>query len=156
MDPLPRYVEPADSPIGKAGAGAAYPLVLTSFRLRQFVDEAHRNIPRLRDQEHYPFIEVHPDTAGPLGIADGDWVVVETPTGKVRLKAKFNATLHPSVICAPYGGWWQACRELGLIGHDPLGPTGANLNLIIPNTDIDPISASVPHRSRMCRVSKAL
>jgi hypothetical protein len=43
---------------------------------------------------------------------------------------------------------------LGLPGYDALGPTGANVNLLIPNTHIDPISASVPHRSRMCRVTK--
>jgi len=30
----------------------------------------------------------------------------------------------------------------------------ANLNLIIPDSYIDPISASWPNRSRMCRVTK--
>ena len=79
---------------------------------------------------------------------------VETAAGKVRLKARFNGTLHPKVVCVPYGGWWQSCRELDLPGYDPLSPTGANINLIIANKDIDPISASVPHRSSMCRVSK--
>jgi hypothetical protein len=32
---------------------------------------------------------------------------------------------------------------------DPLASSGSNINLIIPNTHIDPISASVPHRPRM-------
>jgi hypothetical protein len=44
--------------------------------------------------------------------------------------------------------------ELGLPGYDPLSRSGANLNLIILNKYIDPISASVPHRSRMSRVTK--
>ncbi|HTR13546.1 MAG TPA: hypothetical protein VMI72_09925, partial [Roseiarcus sp.] len=65
---------------------------------------------------------------------------------------KYNAALHPKVVCAPYG-WWQGCGELGLPGYDPLSPKGANINLIIPNTHIDPISASAPHRSRLCRLS---
>jgi len=153
-DPLPNYSEPAESPIGAADLARNYPLVLTSFRLRQFVDQQHRNIPRLRNQEREPFVEIHPDTAAGLSVLDGEWVNVETVAGKIRLKARYNGTLHPRVVCAPYGGWWQACRELELPGHDPLRSEGANLNLIIPNTHIDPISGSVPHRSRMCRVSK--
>ncbi len=153
-DPLPTYSEPADSPIGAADLTHEYPLVLTSFRLLQFVDQGHRNIPRLRGQEREPFVEIHPDTASGLSVLDGEWVSVETAAGKIRLKAKYNGTLDPRVVCAPYGGWWQACSQLGLPGYDPLTSKGANLNLIIPNTHIDPISASVPHRSRMCRVSK--
>jgi hypothetical protein len=38
---------------------------------------------------------------------------------------------------------------------DALDPAGANVNLLIPNTRIDPISGSVPHRSRMCNIAKA-
>ena len=66
FDPLPSHTEPADSPIGRTELEAAYPLVMTSFRLRQFVDEQHRNIPRLRGQECEPFIEIHPETARSL------------------------------------------------------------------------------------------
>ena len=89
----------------------------------------------------------------PAGIADGDWVVLETAIGRVKLKAKCNDALHPRVVATQYG-WWQGCRELGLRGYDPFGPDGANVNLLIPNKAIDPISASVQHRSQMCRVRK--
>jgi anaerobic selenocysteine-containing dehydrogenase len=154
-DPLPTYSEPADSPIGAGDLARDYPLVLTSFRLLHFVDQGHRNIPRLRRHESEPFVEIHPETAAGLNVLDGEWVNIETASGKVQLKARYNGTLHPKVVCAPYGGWWQPCRELGLPGFDPLGSEGANINLIIPNAHIDPISASVPHRSRMCRVSKS-
>ena len=152
-DPLPCHNEPAESPISSPELAHHYPLVLTSFRLLQFVDQQHRNIPRLRNEIREPFVEIHPETAGALRMLDGEWVNVETVAGKIRLKAKYNDALDPRVVCAPYG-WWQACGELGLPGYDPLSPAGANINLIIPNTHIDPISASVPHRSRMCRVTK--
>jgi len=49
-----------------------------------------------------------------------------------------------------------ACIELDLPGHDAFSADGASLNRLVPDTDIDPISASVPHRSRMCRVKAAL
>jgi anaerobic selenocysteine-containing dehydrogenase len=113
-----------------------------------------RNIPRLRNEAREPFVEIHPETAAKFGIGDGEWVNVETVMGKVKLKAAYNDSLHPKVVCAPYG-WWQACGTLGFPSYDPLSPEGANVNLIIAYKHIDPISASVPHRSSMCRVSKA-
>jgi anaerobic selenocysteine-containing dehydrogenase len=151
-DPLPAHAEPADSPVA-APAARDYPLVLTSFRLQNYVDEQHRNIPLLREAAPEPVVEIHPETAAGIGVADGEWVDVETRLGKVSLKAKFTASLHPKVVCAVYG-WWQACNALGLPGYDALSAKGANMNLLIPNAAIDPISASVPHRSRMCRVSR--
>ena len=44
--------------------------------------------------------------------------------------------------------------ELDLPGYDPFGPDGANPNLVIRNTNIDPISTSTPYRSGMCRIRK--
>ena len=154
-DPLPCHNEPAESPIGMPGLASDYPLVLTSFRLLQFVDQQHRNIPRLRKEVQEPLSRFIRKRRGGLRVLDGEWVNVETVAGKVRLKAKYNDALDPRVVCAPYG-WWQAYGELGLPGYDPPSSAGANINSIIPNTHIDPISASVPHRSRMCRVTKAV
>lgn len=153
-DPLPSHEEPAESPLRATEFNRDYPLILTSFRHVQFVSEEHRNVPRLRKEVREPLIEIHPETAANLKVGDGDWVNVETDTGRVRLKAKYSDFLHPKVVCASYG-WWQACTPLGLPAYDALSPEGANVNLIIANKHIDPISASVPHRSRMCRVSKA-
>ena len=151
--PLPVYQEPETSPTGRSEEDQEYPLVLTFFRLVQFCDEQHRHIPRLRRQVPEPFLEIHSHTAQTSDIADGDWVVLETATGRVRLKAKCNDALHPRVVATPYG-WWQECQQLCLPGYDPFEPAGANVNLLIPNAVSDPISASVPHRSQMCRVRK--
>jgi anaerobic selenocysteine-containing dehydrogenase len=130
-----------------------YPLILTFSRLVQYCDSQHRNIPRLRRQVREPVLEIHPDTAAPLGIEDGEWVHVETAVGQVRLKAKFNPSLHARVVCTSYG-WWQGCQALDLPGYNPIGSEGANANRLIPNDVIDPISGSVPHRSQRCRVRK--
>jgi anaerobic selenocysteine-containing dehydrogenase len=152
--PLP-VLQVSPEPLSPAPEVAQpYPLLLTFFRLVQFCDEQHRNIPRLRRPVPEPFLEIHPSTATAAGIADGAWAVLETASGSVRLKAKFKETLHPRVVATPYG-WWQGCQELGLPGYDPFGPGGANANLLIPNDAIDPISGAVPHRSQRCRVRKA-
>ncbi len=42
--------------------------------------------------------------------------------------------------------------RLGLPGFDPLSSEGANVNLIIGNEDMDPISGSVPNKSYRCRL----
>ena len=130
----------------------SYPLTLTFFRDIHFCDEQHRNVPRLRRKVPEPFLEIHPSTANAQEINDGDWIFLETANGRVKLKAKFNEALHPSVVATVYG-WWQACEKLKLSGHDPFSANGANTNLLVPNADIDPISASVAHRAQRCRIT---
>ena len=121
--PLPIYREPIGSPLDQSDLNQSYPLVLTFFRLVQYCDVQHRNIPRLRRQVPEPFLEIHPKTAASLGIEAEDWVRLETAIGEIRLKARYKASLHPGVVCTAHG-WWQACQELGLPGYDPLGSEG--------------------------------
>ena len=147
--PLPVYQEPG----GSLDMAQEYSLVLTFFRLVQYCDVQHRNIPRLRRQVPEPFLEIHPVTAAAVSVQDGEWVILETATGRIRLKARCKDTLHPGVVATAHG-WWQACQELGLPGYDPFGPAGANANLLVSNDARDPISGSVPHRSQRCRVRK--
>jgi anaerobic selenocysteine-containing dehydrogenase len=151
--PLPVYQELIERPSNHPDVVQEYPLVLTFSRLVQFCDQHHRNIPRRRRQVREPFLEIHPTTAAPLSIQDGEWVILETALGRVRLKAKFKDALRPRVVATQYG-WWQGCQELELPGYDPVGPDGANANLLIPNEAMDPISGAVPHRSQQCRVRK--
>jgi anaerobic selenocysteine-containing dehydrogenase len=150
--PLPGIIQPDDGFVASA-ISAEYPLILTSFRLMQFCDQQHRNIPRLRRQAREPLLEMNPETASSLDILDGNWVELETAHGGVKLRAKLNPSLHPKVVAVPYG-WWQACRELGLPGYNPFTNDGANVNLIIPNEASDSISGAVAHRSQPCRVRK--
>jgi anaerobic selenocysteine-containing dehydrogenase len=151
--PLPGMKETGDSGASRGQTSDEYPLMLTSFRLVQFCDQQHRNIPRLRRQAREPRLEIHPETATALNIQDQEWVRLETLAGAIRLKAKLNSFLHPKVVATQHG-WWQACSELGLAGYDAFGPEGANVNLLISNENTDPISGSVPHRSQPCRVRK--
>jgi anaerobic selenocysteine-containing dehydrogenase len=151
--PLPVVWEPPES-ASRVDADEEYPLALTFSRLVQFVDDEHRNIPRLRRQAREPFVEIHPVTAKSLGIEDDDWVVLETPEGAVTVKAKLTTTVDRRVVATQYG-WWQECRELGAASYDPFRAAGANVNLLIPKGPIDPVTGSVPHRTQKCRVLKA-
>jgi anaerobic selenocysteine-containing dehydrogenase len=151
--PLPGMKEAGDSGRVRSEVSNEYPLILTSFRLVQFCDQQHRNIPRLRRQAREPLLEINPETAAALNIQDEEWVRLETALGGVRLKARLNSSLYPKVVATQYG-WWQACEELGLPGYDAFGSNGANVNLLIANDAMDPISGAPPHRSQPCRVRK--
>ncbi len=96
---------------------------------------------------------MHPETAEARGIAAGDWVAIETPSGRARARAKLNASLDARVVCGQHG-WWQACAELGAPGYDPFGPDSANFNLIIGGEARDPVSGTPSHRAHLCEVRR--
>jgi len=152
--PLPDHEAPLIGPVARPDLAARYPLILTCAKSTQYCESQHRGLPSLRRREPDPEVELHPDAAAPRHIADGDWVVVETPEGRVRARARLNTSLDPRVACGQHG-WWEACPEIGAPGYDPFGPDGANYNLIIGNAAIDPISGSVPHRAYLCEIRRA-
>jgi hypothetical protein len=78
---------------------------------------------------------------------------VETEVSAITVKAAFNAQL-PEKIVRVMHGWWQGCPQLELPAYDPFSPAGANVNLIMKNDIIDPITGSVPHRSYPCRIAR--
>jgi anaerobic selenocysteine-containing dehydrogenase len=141
--PLPEYAEPLVSPRSRPDLAERYPLILTQ----------HRALPSLRRQSLEPEVEIHPATAAERGIRAGDWVFIETPTGRVRARARLDSTLNPQVICGQHG-WWQAALSIGAPGYDPFSSDGTNFNLLISNEAIDPVSGSVPHRSYVCQVRR--
>ena len=151
-DPLPGYVEPADSPVGD-GADPRFPLVLTSTKNSRFCHTQHRGIASLRARAPEPTVDISPELAAERDIADNDWVVLATRHGRIRLRAKLDPALHPKVVVAEYG-WWEAAPDVGLPGYDPFSAAGSNYNLLIPADHVDPVSGSVPHRSLVCDIAK--
>jgi anaerobic selenocysteine-containing dehydrogenase len=152
--PLPEYEEPLMGPVARPDLVERFPLILTCAKHALFCESQHRALPRLRRHARDPEVELHPTAAATRGIDPGDWVHIETPSGSVRARARMNDSLAPNVVCGQHG-WWQACPELGAPGYDPFGPEGANLNLIIGDTAVDPISGSVPHRAYLCQIRRA-
>ncbi len=153
QSPIPDYVEPAIGPVSRADLATDYPLVLTSAKSLHYCHSQHRGMPSLRRREPDPTVEMHPEAAAARSIGNGDWVRLATPEGAVRARAVFRPTLDPRVVSATHG-WWQACEALGLPGYDATSAEGANMNAVIGNQDVDPISGSVPHRSYLCEITR--
>jgi anaerobic selenocysteine-containing dehydrogenase len=149
-DPLPRYEEPKERTRVDRDR---YPLLLTSGKSAAYTHGSYRSIPGLRREVPEPILQMHPDTAKQRGVADGEWAALYTPAGSIRLRIKLDKYLDPEVV-AGEEGWWQACGELDLPGYDPLHPDGSNLNLVIDDKLIDPLSGSSPMRGQPCDVRK--
>jgi len=150
--PVPTFTEPALSPRSRPDLADKFPLVLTGSKSLHYCESQHRQVAGLRRHVPDPQVEVHPDTAAALGVAEGDWVEIRTPKGAVRARAIFDDSLAPNVVSGQHG-WFSPCEELDLPGFPPFGPGSANLNLVLSQTPSDPISGSSPLRAQVCELS---
>jgi anaerobic selenocysteine-containing dehydrogenase len=151
--PLPDFEEPPIGPTSRPDLATRFPLVLTCAKRASFCQSQHRALPSLRKSATDPEVELHPAAAGSRGIANGDWVAIETPEGSVRARARLNRELDPRVVVGEHG-WWQACTDINGAGYDPFGPQGANLNLLIGTVTLDPVSGTAPHKSYLCEIQR--
>jgi len=156
VNPLPEWVEPPESPTGTPELLAKYPLVFFDTHTSDVYNHGWlRNIPYLRESQPDPWIHIHPDTAKARGVGDGDWVIVESPHGWIKVKALYFPGIRPDTIMGLHG-WWQGCDELGLPGY-PLLDGGANVNILY-NTDpkkaFDPLVTAMPKQT-LVEVRKA-
>jgi anaerobic selenocysteine-containing dehydrogenase len=62
-----------------------------------FCESQHRALRSLRKHAPHPEVALHPTAAQARGIADGDWVSIETPEASVRARARLNESLDPRV-----------------------------------------------------------
>jgi assimilatory nitrate reductase catalytic subunit len=116
-----------------------YPVILTTGRVvSQYLSGTQtRRIGGLIDLCPDPYVEIHPTLAAEYGIADKDWMSVESRRGKVVLQAKVVTTIRPDTVFIPYH--WA-------------GKKSAN-NLTI--RAFDPVSG-IPEYKRACvRIAKA-
>jgi anaerobic selenocysteine-containing dehydrogenase len=122
LDPLPAFVPARESPAGDPELAARYPLVLlTSKSALHFLNSSYANLPRHRQAEREPRLEMHPDDAAPRGIADGDYVRVHNDRGEVSLRVCLGDRVRPGVVSMP-SGWWAS-----------LSPGGSSANALTPD-----------------------
>jgi anaerobic selenocysteine-containing dehydrogenase len=150
-DPLPSWREPPESPVATPEVAKDYPLVLTTgARIPFFFNSEHRQLAKLRKAHPDPIVEVHPDTAGPLGIGSGDWVWIETRRGRIRQRARVTNEIDPRVVNVEHG-WWFPEEE----GPEH-GVWTSNANLLTSNAPpYDPAMGTYQLRALLCRIAPA-
>jgi anaerobic selenocysteine-containing dehydrogenase len=154
-DPLPFYEEPPESPVRTPDIAKDYPLTLiTGGRfLPQFHSEQRQLGMGMREQHPDPLLDIHPDTARALGIADGDWVYVETRRGVIKQKAKLTTGIDPRVVNIE-ASWWFPEQP----GQEPwlYGVWQSNANVLTQDDPdaCDPLTGGWPMRALLCKVYK--
>jgi anaerobic selenocysteine-containing dehydrogenase len=156
FNPLPEWVEPPESPTGTPDLLANYPLVFFDTHASDVYTQGWcRNLPYLREIQPDPWVHIHPETAKARGIANGDWVIVESPHGWIKVKALYSPGIRPDVVMGLHG-WWQGCDELGLPDY-PILDGGANVNIMYstdPDKAFDPVVTAMPKQT-LVEVRKA-
>ena len=148
-DPLPSFKEPPESPYSTPELYKEYPLILsTGGRLPYYFHSQYRQTPWLRELQHHPLVQIHPQTAEELAIKEGDWVWIETPRGRIKQVAKLFEGIHPKVVVAQ-ASWWYP--------EDP-GPDHGmwnNINVLTSSDPpYDPCVGSTSLRAMLCKVYK--
>jgi len=131
IDSLPRYEEPARSPIRTPELAKTYPLILISgARVRHFTHSCYRQIKKLRKHQSDPLLEIHPKTAQRLNIREKEWVYVETPEGRIQQRARLTDTISEDVVHADAYWWYPERNAKAPRLYDAFD---SNINAIIPD-----------------------
>ena len=115
---FPEYQGPPEGIAETPELAEEYPLILSDVHAHRLSQHSYfHNAAYLRELQPYPWLKINPATAEKYGIANGDWVRVESPHGWSRFKAEFFPGISPEVLMTKRG-WWQPCEELALPGYD--------------------------------------
>jgi len=111
---------------------------MSGARTLAYIHSQYRNIPQLREIVPEPLVEINPSDAKPRGIKSGDMVKITSPRGEMKLKADVTDTILPGMVSVPHQ--W---------------PGEANVNLLVDDQGLDPISGFAPYKAQLCQVAKA-
>ncbi len=151
-DPLPDFREPRYSPYRTPEVAASYPFVMLSgTRSVEYYSTLGIELPRLRKQRPWPMVEMSPEAAQKLGLAENDWVFVESPTTDRRILRRVACLEGMDTRVVNVEGLWYM-PGMDLI--EGTMATGANV-LTELRDDFDPVIGGSSCRALLCRVSKA-
>jgi formate dehydrogenase (coenzyme F420) alpha subunit len=138
-DPIPIHKEPTQSKVRSQELAEDYPLILnTGARTVEYTHWQLKNIRELRELAPDPIAELNPLTAGEYKVRDGEWMVVETQKGRIRVKAATTEDMMPGVINVLHG--WSGDH---------------NQNLLTQTAPRDPVTGYPELRAIACRISPA-
>lgn len=153
-EPLPVYREMPHSPSGDPALFKDYPLVLiTGSRFMPMYHSEQRQINAAREKRPDPIVTLHPETAAEHGLEQGDWVLLKTPMGSIRMKLHLSDTVDRRMADADHGWWFPERKEAE---PELFGVFESNANTLCPDGSefCSPEIGSWPHTALLCRVEK--
>ena len=145
----PLFLRP-DNPYNEIG-DPRYPYVITTYRLTEHhtAGGMSRWVPWLAELQPAGFVEISPELARELGIATGDWVVVETARGSTEARALVTERVQPLTIAG------RTVHVIGMPWHFGFGglATGGIANELAALIE-DPNSLIHEAKSFTCTIRK--
>ncbi len=77
----------------------------------KFLNANYAQFPAHHPTPAQPGVELHPDDADRLGVADGDPVRIHNERGSLTLDAVRSDRLQPGLVAVPFGWWHRATPE---------------------------------------------
>ena len=137
LDPLPRYAEPALSPVSAPDVAGEFPLVLTTgSRLPMFIHSRTFRLPWTRALRPDPMVDINPRDARGRNIVQGDRVRLATPRATIHVRANVTEMIPPGVANM-YHGYPEA-----------------DVNTLMDSDYRDPVSGYPGFKSLLCQVTR--
>jgi anaerobic selenocysteine-containing dehydrogenase len=134
---LPSHVEPEQSYVANPELAKQYPeTLLTGARHQEFIGAQMKDVSGLMALLPEPHAMIHPVTAKKYDIIDGELMAVESPRGRIKIKAKVTEDIRPGAVSIPHG--WAA----------------ANVNILLDSRVRDKVSGYITMRGNACRLVK--
>ena len=113
LDVTPVLAE-KDAP--KVGEPVQFPFALCPFRDRGYAEGGVRQFSWLAElpgggDPWRSCVEMAPEDAVKLGVADGDWVAVTSPVVRVELRVRIHPRIKLGVLGLPLGGWGRVVGD---------------------------------------------
>ena len=143
MGPL-AWEEPSGSPLGTEGDPKNFPLIFTQGKVVQHWQQSVTTWSRYMGQfSDGNFVQIHPETAQQLRLAEGDSAVLQTEVGAMKVKVRITGTVLPGVV------WTPSYPDPGT---GVSANAGQAINSIIPSYWD---KAGAQHNGFGCRLTKA-
>jgi anaerobic selenocysteine-containing dehydrogenase len=137
LDPVAGYTPPYESGQRDTPLARDYPLALLTPADHYFLNSTFANVPQQLRRSGEPTLLIHPDDAGPRGIAGGDPVRIGNARGAFFAVAEVTDRVRPGVVASTKGRW-------------PGGsPHGATINATVDERDSDMGGGAVYHDNRV-------
>jgi len=114
-----------------------YPLILnTGSRKPQLFHSRTYRLPWLANLEPYPRADIHPEDAARLAVDDGESVFLKTPVGSMEITVNITSSCLPGVVNVYHGAGDK------------------DINLLMDDHYLDPVSGFPGFKSYCCRIEK--
>lgn len=135
----PQLLAEAERLAGELRPAADDRLLLVGRRQLRSNNSWLHNLPLLAGGSNRCTLHVHPEDAVRLGLGDEGTATVATATGGVEVTVEVTDAVRPGVVSLPHG-WGHDVP--GAAGSVAAAQPGVNLNLLVDETLLDPLSGT--------------